>query len=177
MKEQFDSILSHFQKDLSTLQVGRVTPSILDDIMVEAYNAMSPLNQVASVTNQGAQQLIIQPWDKSILKDIEKALRTAGRDYNPVVDGVTVRLPFPPLTEEKRRDVVKLVAGKCEEAHVSVKRVREECMNAIKAKKTDKTISEDAAFAEQKTVQKCVDDTNATLDQLAKTKEADIMKL
>lgn len=177
MQQIFTDIIQHLRKDLSSLQVGRVSPAMLDDIMVEAYGTQTALNQLSTITSQGAQLLIVQPWDTSIIKDVERSLRTCGRDYNPVVDGTSVRLPFPPLTEEKRKDMVKLVAKRCEEAHVQIKRVREDLMQELKNRKADKTISEDAFFSEQKNIQKQVDDANKQVEIVGQEKEADIMKL
>lgn len=177
MKAAFETIRQHLQKEFSHLQVGRASPALLDDIAVEAYGTTTALSQLASITNQGAQMLVIQPWDANIIKDVERALRTCGRDYNPAVDGAAIRLPFPSLTEEKRKDIVKLVSARCEEARVQVKRVREELMHTLKTKKNDKAISEDTFFAEQKAIQKMVDDYNAMIERLRQEKEADIMKL
>lgn len=177
MTQTFSDVIQHLKKDLASLQVGRVSPAILDDVMIEAYGTRTALSQLASITGQGAQLLIIQPWDANILKDVERALRTCGRDYNPVVDGTTVKLPFPPLTEEKRRAMVKLVSEKCEEVHIQIKRIREDLMQIIKDKKASKEISEDIFFAEQKNIQKEVDETNKLIDNIGQTKEADIMKL
>ncbi|EKD75904.1 MAG: hypothetical protein ACD_43C00280G0001 [uncultured bacterium] len=177
MIQTFSDVIQHLRKELASLQVGRVSPAILDDVMVEAYGTRTALAQLAAITSQGAQLLIIQPWDASILKDVERALRTCGRDYNPLVDGTTVKLPFPPLTEEKRRSMVKLVSDKCEDTHVQIKRIREEMMQVIKNKKAAKELSEDAFFAEQKSIQKQVDDTNKAVDKIGQEKEADIMKI
>lgn len=177
MKDKFEPILAHFQKELAGLQVGRVSPAVLDDVMVEAYGTKTPIPQVASVTAQGAQMLLIQPWDSSITKDVERALRICGRDYNPTIDGAVVRLPFPPLTEEKRKSIVKLVAERAEEAKVQIKLVREDLMKAVKAAKADKSMSEDQAAAEQKEIQKQVDYFHKAVTDLAASKSADLMKL
>ncbi|EKD78860.1 MAG: hypothetical protein ACD_41C00244G0001 [uncultured bacterium] len=177
MSEKFASIVQHLQKELASIQVGRVTPAAVEGVSVEAYGTKTPLEQLASITSQGAQALIIQPWDHSITKEVERALRTCGRDFNPVVDGSTIRLPFPPLTEEKRHELAKVVAHKAEEAKVHIRQVREELMHDVKTKKADKLISEDQAFADQKEIQKQVDHFNQTITQLAETKSADIMKI
>ncbi len=177
MATSFEPIIEHLRKSLATIQVGRASPVLLEGIMVEAYGTKTPLEQLASITSQGAQALLIQAWDQSITKDVERALRTCGRDYNPVVDGVTIRLPFPPLTEEKRKDLVKLVDERADEAKVHIKLVREELMHTVKSNKTDKVISEDQAFAEQKEIQKQVDHFNQLVTEVAEAKSTDIMKL
>ncbi|EKD78519.1 MAG: Ribosome-recycling factor [uncultured bacterium] len=177
MRAKFEPILQHLQKEYATIQVGRVSPAAVEGVIVEAYGAKTPLEQLASVNSQGPQLLVIQPWDRNVIKDVERALRTCGRDFNPAVDGAVIRLPFPPLTEEKRHELAKLVAQKAEDAKVKVKLVREELMHDVKTKKADKSISEDQAFADQKEIQKQVDHFNQALTQLAETKSADIMKL
>lgn len=177
MQAKFEPIFQHLQKDLASIQVGQVSPAAVEGVLVEAYGTKTPLEQLASITNQGAQLLLIQPWDHSITKEIERALRTGGRDFNPVVDGQTIRLPFPSLTEEKRSDLVKLVSQKAEEAKVQVKLMREALMQEVKTKKAAKTISEDQAFADQKDIQKQVDHFNKVITELAESKSSDIMKL
>lgn len=177
MHPKLEPIQQHLQKELSTIQVGRVSPAAVEGVLVEAYGTKTPLEQLASITSQGAQLLLIQPWDRSVIKDVERALRTCGRDFNPVVDSAVIRLPFPPLTEEKRHELVKLVAHKAEDSKVKIKLVREELMHEVKTKKADKTISEDQAFADQKDIQKQVDQYNQAITQLAEAKSADIMKL
>ncbi len=177
MKDKFEAIIAHLKKELSVLQVGRVSPAILDDVMVEAYGTRTALSQLASVSAQGASMLVVQPWDASITKDVERALRTCGRDYNPAVDGQTIRLPFPPLTEEKRKEIVKLVAERAEESKVHIKLLREELMKEVKTAKTDGEMSEDQAAAEQKNIQKLVDQYNKSVTEMAETKSADVMTL
>lgn len=177
MKDKFEAIAAHLKKELSVLQVGRVSPAILDDVMVEAYGTHTALSQLAGVTAQGASMLVVQPWDASITKDIERALRTCGRNYSPAVDGQTIRLPFPPLTEEKRKEIVKLVSERAEESKVQIKLLREELMKVVKNAKTDGEMSEDQATAEQKNIQKLVDQYNKTVADMAETKSADVMTL
>lgn len=177
MKEKFEAIVAHLHKELSALQVGRVSPAVLDDVMVEAYGTHTPMPQVASVTAQGATMLVIQPWDTSITKEVERALRICGRDYNPTVDGNLVRLPFPPLTEEKRKSIVKLVAEREEEAKVQIKLLREDLMKEVKAAKTDGQMSEDQASAEQKNIQKLVDQYHKTIADMVAAKSKDVMTL
>ena len=173
----FTDIITRLDKELATIQAGRVNASVLDDIQVEVYGTRSPLQQVATITNQGPQNLIIQPWDPSIVKDIERAIRTCGRDYNPAVDGTSLRLPFPSLTEEKRRSLVAIVQNHVEEAHVAVKRLREELMNDLKKQKADKTLSEDQFFAKSKGIQKDVDDCNKTIDEHGERKSKQLLTI
>lgn len=177
MKDKFDQIIQHLEEELATLHPGRVTPALLDQVFVKAYGTESPLNQLASVTSLDAHTLLIQPWDQSVVKDVEKSLREAGRDYSPVVDGKVIRLPFPPLTEEKRKDYVKMMHEICEQAHVAVKRVREESMNELKTKKNNKELSEDTMFSEQKAVQSMVDEYNTKINERSKSKETELMTI
>lgn len=172
-----NEIIEHLEKDLATLHAGRVSPSMLDTVIVMAYNTPTPLNQLATINNQGAQSLVIQPWDASVIKEIEKALRSGTQDYNPVVDGQTLRVNFPPLTEDKRKEVVKIVHQKAEEAHVAIKRSREDEMNQLKNQKQDKEISEDDFFSEQKKIQQSIDTVNSKVKEIALAKEQEIMKI
>ncbi|MDP3971183.1 MAG: ribosome recycling factor [bacterium] len=177
MNDKFDSTIQFLEKQLATLHIGRVSPAIMDDINVSVYDSVTPLNQLASITNQGAQSLVIQPWDTSIIKNIEKTLHEADQGFSPVVDGTTIRVVFPPMTEEKRKETVKVVKDRCEEAHVSIKKVREELMHELKTKKNDKEISEDDFFAEQKDIQKLVDDYNTIIKDLGIKKEKEILTI
>ncbi len=177
MKDKFDSIIQHLEVELANIHIGRVTPAVLESIMITAYDTDTELKQLASITNQDAQTLLVQPWDASILKDIETGLRNGKKDLNPVVDGNTIRIVFPPLTEEKRKEVVKQMQQICEEAKVSVKKVREDLMNSLKNKKQNKEISEDDFFAEQKDVQKLVDEYNNKIKELGSAKENELMAI
>lgn len=175
MHEQFSEIITHLEKELDGLHAGRVSPVMLDGIQVEAYGTRTPLNQLASVTNQGAQTLIIQPWDASIIKPIEKAIHESSVDVNPVVESTVVRLNFPPMTEEKRIEIAKLTKQKCEAAHVAVKKVREDMMRELKKQKSDSAISEDEFFVKQKDIQQQVDLVNTTIEEHGKQKETEVM--
>lgn len=175
MTEQFSQIIEHLEKELVALHVGRVSAAILDDIQIEAYGTITPLHQLSTITNQGAQALIIQPWDASVLKQIEKAIHESSIDVNPVIDGTVVRLNFPPMTEEKRLAVVKAVKQKCEEAHIAVKKVREDMMQELKKQKNDTEISEDEFFSTQKDIQQQVDSANTSIEEHGKRKEAEVM--
>lgn len=177
MSEQFSQIIQHLEKELISLHAGRVSASLLDDVRIEAYGTLTPLNQLATITNQGAQTLVIQPWDVSVLKQIEKAIHDSTIDVNPVVDGTVVRLNFPPMTEEKRLSIVKLVKQRCEEAHVAVKKVREDMMQDLKKRKTDADVSEDDFFSGQKDIQQQVDAANASIEEHGKRKETEVMKV
>lgn len=177
MEKAFQDIISHFEKQLAAIHAGRVSPSVLDHVVVEAYGTMTPLNQLASITNLDAQTLSIQPWDAQVIKDIERAMRTAEGDFNPAVDGTMIRLHFPPMTEEKRKTVVKSVHEIAEDAHVAVKKVREDMMNDIKNQKNNGDLSEDGFFAEQKSIQAEVDEVNGKIKEIASNKEAEVMKV
>ena len=115
-QEEFNKAVGHFQSEIAVIKTGRANPSMLDNIKVEAYGVMSPLNQVASIGVADARSLTIQPWDKSVLKDIEKAILESGLNINPVNDGDRIRLNLPMMTEETRKETVKLLNQKAEEA-------------------------------------------------------------
>lgn len=177
MEKQFEPIIEHLKQELSNIHVGRTSPGMLDGVMITAYGTNTEINQLASITSQDAQTLLIQPWDVSVLKDIEKGLRDAQRDFNPAVDGTVIRLSFPPLTEEKRKEYVKRMYEICEKSHISIKKIREDIMNNLKKLKQNSEISEDVFFSDQKKVQQLVDDNNAKIEAIAKDKETDIMTI
>lgn len=177
MKEQFEAVIKHFEEELAGFHAGRVSPAIFEGLAVEAYNTMTPLNQLASITNQGAQMLIIQPWDSSALKNIERAIHASHIDCSPAVDGTTIRISFPPLTEEKRQSIVKIIKERAEECHIAIKRVREDVMNELKNKKNNKELSEDAFFTEQKKIQELVDLYNKKIKELTAAKEQEVLTI
>lgn len=174
---EFVNIITHLEEDLAGIHIGRATPAMVENIMVEAYNTTSPLQQLAAITAPGAQLLLIQPWDHSIIKEVEKALRTTGRDLNPVVDGTTLRINLPALTQEKRQEFAKQAKALGEQAHVAVKRQREELMQTFKQQKNDKQLSEDAFFSEQKKLQRQVDECNALIEKKVTAKEQSLLQL
>lgn len=171
MQNQFEHIIQQFKDQLSTIQAGRATPTLIERTVVDAYGAKMPLVQLSSITNLDNQTLQVQPWDISMVKPIEKSLYASVPNVTVTVDGQNLKVHFPPLTTEKRQTLVKVMKQHAADAHIAIKRLREELLNALKQSKKDDGLSEDAVFAEQKNIQKLVDHYNATIDSLAADKE------
>lgn len=171
MQIQFDHIIQQFKEQLSTIQVGRATPMLIERTVVEVYDGKMPLVQLGSITNLDNQTLQVQPWDHAMIKPIEKSLNSSVPNITVSVDEHGIKVHFAPLTMEKRQALVKVMKQQAAEAHISVKRLREDLLNALKQSKKTEGLSEDALFAEQKKVQKFVDQYNTMIDQLAADKE------
>ena len=175
---KFAAVVAHFAEETKKIRTGRAHPDMLDGVMVEAYGTKMPLNQVASISAPEPQQILITPFDPNNIAAISRAISdNQSLGLNPSDDGHNVRVPIPPLNEERRRDIVKSLNEKVEEARISLRNVREEARKAAKVAKDAKEISED----DQKRIEKGVDDSVATantkIDDLAKAKEAEIMKV
>lgn len=167
-----ERILQHLQVEFSKLQTGRANPAIVENVDVEAYGQRVQLKTVAGVSVQDARSIVIQPWDKSLLGAVEKALQIANVGANPVNDGLAIRLNLPPMTEERRKDLVKIVHKLGEEARISVRQVRQTAHDKIKEEK-----DEDVKRTAEGALQKEVDAANGKIDDLRKKKEEEIMKI
>jgi ribosome recycling factor len=175
-KDKFENAVQHFSDELKKLRTGRAHPSMLDGVMVEAYGTPMPLNQVATVTTADAQLLQISPFDPNNIQAIAKAIRdnqTLG--LNPTDDGRVVRVPIPPLTEERRRDLTKVIAQRQEDCMVALRNIRHEAMGAIDQAKKDKQIGEDDAKRLEKQVDDAMAKARAEAESAAKAKEQEIM--
>jgi ribosome recycling factor len=171
----FEKAVSRFAEELNRLRANRATPTILETVRVEAYGTMMSMQEVASINAPEPQMLVVQPWDKSLIKAIETAIRKSDVGIQPVVDGEVIRLPFPPLTEEKRRDLVKLMREKEEDARIAVRKVREETLKALKQREKDGEISEDEYFRLEKETQGAVEHHNNRIKDMAEKKEKELM--
>lgn len=177
-EEKFAAAVAHFAEETKKIRAGRAHPDMLDGIMVEVYGAKMPLNQVASVSAPESQQILVTPFDPGNVAAISNAIRAdVSLGFNPSDDGRNVRVPIPALTEERRRDIVKSLSVKVEDARIALRSIREDARKAAKVKKEAKEISED----DMKRVEKGIDDDvmtfNGEIDKIAKAKEAEIMKL
>ncbi|OYD15117.1 ribosome recycling factor [candidate division WOR-3 bacterium JGI_Cruoil_03_51_56] len=161
--------------EFARLRTSRANPAILDGIRVNYYGTPTPLKQVANISVPEPRQLVVQPWDRSVLPEIEKAILRSELGLNPKVEGNLIRLQIPPLTEERRRELVRLCGKLTEEARVAVRNLRREANEQIKHREKDKKISEDDAKTGNKKVQELTDDYIARLDELFKKKEAEIL--
>jgi len=173
--EVFSKALEHFQHELSTVRTGRANPALLSTVMVESYGTKLPLQQVASITVSDAKTLTISPWDKGQLAAVEKGIMAANLGFTPSNDGSLIRINLPPLNEERRREMVKLVGQIAENARIAVRQIREEVMKAIKKAESSGEISEDDVSRGQKKLQEQVDKYNQQIKEVAAEKEKEVM--
>lgn len=176
-KERMNKSIAQLKKELSTLRAGRATPSLLDRIQVEYYGAPTPINQLANINTPEPRLLTIQPWDKSSLGDIEKAILKSDLGLTPTNDGTMIRLAIPILTEERRAELVKTIKKYGEEAKVAVRNVRREANDDIKKIEKAGTISEDESRRHQETIQKLTDENIVAIDKIVTEKEKEIMEI
>ncbi len=165
------------KKDFSGLRTGRATTSLLDGVMVESYGTIVPLNQVGNVSVAEARMLSVSVWDKSMLKKVEKAIIEAGLGLNPMNDGTMIRIPIPPLSEERRIELIKIAGKYTETARVSVRSLRRDALDGIKKLKNDNAISEDEQKRYETEIQKLTDDGIKELDEMLKAKEVEIRQI
>lgn len=175
LQRRMHGALEALKHDLAGLRTGRASVALLDPIQVEVYGAHMPLNQVATVSVPEARMLSVQVWDRSNVQPVEKAIRSAGLGLNPITDGQMIRLPIPELTEERRKELAKLVGQYAEKAKIAVRNVRRDGMEHLKADEKKHEISEDERKRLENDVQKMTDDTIKDIDVAAETKEKEIL--
>ncbi len=171
----FQKAIDHLKDEFRGLQIGRASSALVEGIMVESYGSAQPLKNLANIAIPDAQTVQIKPWDKSVLAEIEKAISNSALQLNPNNDGETIRLSIPPLTEERRRDLTKLVHQMAEQAHISVRTARQKAHDKFKQMLKDKEITEDDSRSAEKKLQDQVDSANNEIKEMAKKKEEDIM--
>lgn len=169
-----DKAIDHAEGELQKIRAGKANPSMLDDVMVDYYGSPTPLNQVGSVNTPDARTIVIQPWEKSLLSVIEKALMEANLGVNPQNDGVIIRINVPPLTEERRRDLVKKAKAEAETGKIAIRNIRKDANEKIRRLKSE-GVSEDEMKVGEHEVQKLTDSYIQKVDQLSDAKEKDIM--
>ena len=184
MKEQLKAHEAKMQKtldvlakELAAVRAGRANPAVLDKITVEYYGAPTPLNQVAAISTPDPRTLAVQPWDGSVLKAIEKAIQVSDLGINPQNDGKVIRLTFPPLTEDKRREIVKDVKKLAEDCKVAVRSIRRDCMEKLKKMQKNSEITEDDLKFGEKEIQDITDKFVKEADSVAAEKEKEIMEI
>jgi ribosome recycling factor len=175
IQRRMSGAVDALKHDLSGLRTGRASTALLDTIHVEVYGANMPLNQVATVSVPEPRMLTVQVWDRSNVQPVEKAIRSAGLGLNPITDGQLIRLPIPDLTEERRKELAKLVGQYAEKAKVAVRNVRRDGMDQLKQDEKKHEISEDEHKRLETDVQKMTDDTIKEIDVLAEAKEKEIL--
>lgn len=176
-RQRMESAIEALRRDFQSVRTGKANPALLDSVRVEAYGNLMPLNQVGTVSAPEPRMLTIQPWDKSQIKAIEKALRESDLGLNPSNDGNVVRIPIPALTEDRRREFVKMLHKMAEEARVAVRQVRKDANDEVKARQKDEGLSEDDIRREQGDVQKLTDQYVAKVEEMVKAKEAEVMEV
>lgn len=167
--------LEHLAAEFDGIRTGRANPSLVADIQVEAYGVKTPLQQLAAINVPEPRLLVVQPWDPTTIKDIEKALTQSSLGITPVVDGKLIRLPFPSMTEERRKDLVKLVKEKAEGAKVRIRTAREEVLKDFKRQAADGGVSEDEAERQRQVVQTQVGDAHKEIEALTAAKEQEVL--
>ncbi|MFA4942760.1 MAG: ribosome recycling factor [Patescibacteria group bacterium] len=173
----FSAIIDFFKKDIATLRTGRANPALLDGVFVEAYGVKNPINAVANIAVADSRSMTIAPWDKSVMKDLEKAIIEANLGVGVVNDGDKVRVTIPMMTEENRKDLVKKVNEKQEKARVSIRQVREEVRRAIEEAEDNKEMSEDDKFRFMKELDEVVSKLNDEIKDLRDKKEKEVMEI
>jgi len=177
MSSRMEKSVESFKNELSKIRTGRASLSILDDISVDAYGSNMPLNQVGTLTIPESRMIVIQPWDPQMLPAIEKAILKSDIGLNPANDGKLIRLNIPQLTEERRKDLVKLVKKTAEEFRVAIRNVRRDAIETLKKQKKDKEISEDELFKFQDEAQKETDSYVKQIDDVTASKEKEVMEV
>jgi ribosome recycling factor len=176
-EERMKKTVEHFTRDLASLRAGRANPAMVEKITVDYYGEPTPLNQLANITVPEARLLVIQPWDKGSIANIEKAIMKSDLGVNPNNDGNVVRIAIPQLTEERRKDLVKVVKKRAEEARVAVRNIRREGNDMLKSSEKDKLISEDENKKGMDDIQKITDKFIKDIDAIMQAKEKDIMEV
>jgi len=175
LKRRMDQAVATFQANLASTRTGRASVHMLDQVKVDYYGTHTPISQLAQISTPEAQLILISPWDPSIVKEIEKALRIADLGLNPQTDGKLIRVPVPPMTEERRRDVVKHLNKVLEEHRTAVRNVRRDGNEALKKMAREKKISEDEEKRSLEEVQKMTDEEIRRMEELSHKKEAEVM--
>lgn len=177
LKSSMDASIEALERDLKRIRTGRASLALLDGIMVDYYGSPTPINQLASLSIPEPRQILIQPWDSNAIADIEKALLKSELGLTPMNDGKLIRITLPPLTEERRRELVKVVKRMAEDFKVQVRNHRRDANDLLRELKKDKEISEDEMHKAQEDVQKITDDYVAKIDKVVAEKEAEIMEI
>jgi ribosome recycling factor len=175
-QEKMEKVIAALKKDLKRVRTGRASLSLLDGIKVDYYGTLTPINQLATLAVPESRLITIQPWDATVIKEIEKAILRSDLGLTPSSDGKIVRIAVPPLTEQRRKELVKVVHKICEEYKVSVRSIRRDANEMVKELKKDSEISEDDAFASQDKIQKITDEHIRLVDESYKEKEKEILE-
>lgn len=177
LKRRMDQAVTALQGNLAATRTGRASAHMLDQIKVDYFGTPTPINQMAQVSTPEPQMIVIQPWDPTVVKEIEKAIQTSGLGFNPQSDGKVIRVPVPPMTEERRREVVKHLNKVLEDQRTAIRNVRRDGNDALKKLAKDKKISEDEEKRSLEEVQKLTDAEIQRMEELTRKKEAEVMQV
>jgi ribosome recycling factor len=169
--------IESLQTELTKIRTGRAHPSLLDQIQVDYYGAATPINQVANVTIEDSRTLVVTPWEKDMVAKVEKAIMGSDLGLNPATAGTVIRIPMPPLTEERRRDLVKVVKHEAEQGRVAIRNIRRDANSDFKELLKEKEISEDEERKAEENIQKLTDSYVAKIDKVLADKEAELMEV
>ncbi len=174
---KMSTAVMHYEKELNSLRTSRANPSILDNIYVEAYGSKTPLNQLGNISAQDASTITIQVWDTSLLKSIESAITDSNLGINPQTDGQIIRLPIPKLSEERRKEIIKIASEFAENSKVAIRNIRRDFMELAKEEKKTSNLSEDELKRKFSEIQKTTDTNIEKIDKIFETKKIDILKV
>src|SRR6204780_2359124 len=177
LKRRMDQAVATFQANLASTRTGRASVHMLDQVKVDYYGTHTPISQLAQVSTPEAQLILISPWDPTVIKEIEKAMQAADLGLNPQSDGKVIRVPVPPMTEDRRRDVCKHLNKVLEEHRTAIRNVRRDGNDALKKMAKDKKISEDDEKRSQEEIQKMTDEEIRRIEELCRKKEAEVMQV
>lgn len=176
-ERKMDSSITALKRELSAIRTGRATPALIENVPVDYYGVSTPLNQIASISTPDARAIMVQPWDKQALQEIEKILIKSDMGFNPSNDGTIITVPIPPLTQERRQELVRLLKRKLEESKVSIRNVRRDGIDSLRKLERAKSISQDENRRTQEQLQKSTDIHVKTVDELGASKETEIMQV
>ncbi|MCK5491203.1 MAG: ribosome recycling factor [Candidatus Pacebacteria bacterium] len=177
LREKIEKSQSYFKSEIESLSVGRATPSLIDGLLVDYFGTPTPINQVATISILDARNILIQPWDKKQLKEIEKTINLSHLGFNPVNNGETIRITVPQPTEERRKEIVKRLHELLEEAKVAIRGAREDAMKEVKILEKNGGVGEDERFTRQDEIQKIINSGNEKLEEELKRKEKEMMTI
>jgi len=176
-RDRMDKAVAALKEEFGSLRTGRASATLLDQVHVDAYGSQMPINQVGSVSVPEPRSITVSVWDKGLIVSVEKAIRNAGLGLNPVVEGQNLRIPIPPLTEERRKDLAKLAGKYAEQQRIAVRNVRRDAMDDLKKAEKDHAITQDEHKRMETEVQKLTDEAIKRVDEALKTKEQEIMQV
>ncbi len=174
IKPEMQKVVDHFSEEVKRVRTDRATPSLVEDIVVNCFDQKLPLKQLAAISCPEKRQILIQPWDKSYMKDIVTGIQKSEAELSPVVEESAIRITLPPLTEEYRKDLLRLLSNKKEEARVTLRKIREESWKEIQNKCKSGEIKEDDKYKAKDDLQEVIDEYNEKLDEIARKKEEEI---